>query len=150
MVVKTNLLADSLYFIKNDISTSVTDPISSTRPSKSNFVLTSYPTRPVTYPIITIKALNIEAFRAGMQTTSQDILITLEVRIWARNEKEKDDLYTDILNRLANVQFVTSGSVDNAIHDFTVLSSVEVDEVGEPGGQVIKSRIMQIQYKFFG
>lgn len=147
MAVKETILRDVLFFIKDDLDRNITDPITRTN---SKFVMTSYPTRPVDYPIITIKATNIEAFRAGMQSTQQDITITLEVRIWARNEKEKDEIYEDVINRLANIQFSDDGSVDNDFHDFNVLSSVEIDEPGEPGAKVIKSRIIQCVYKFFG
>ncbi|MCH7568500.1 MAG: hypothetical protein IIA87_03690 [Nanoarchaeota archaeon] len=149
MVNKDTLLADILYFIKNDLINNITDPISSKRSSKSKFVLTSYPNRPVDYPIITIKAINIEAVRSGMQTTAQDTTITLEIRVWARNEKEKDGLYDDVMDRLFNIQFTNSGSTENALHDLTTNNPTEIDEEGESGGQVIKSRLVNIQYKFW-
>jgi len=150
VVEKNTLLRDILYFIKNDLTGNITDPISSNRSSKSNLVMTSYPQRPVEYPIITIKATNIEALRSGMQTTAQDITITLEIRIWANNERHKDTLATDVLSRLADIQFTAStGSIANNLHDFNILSAVEVDEDGESGGQVIKSRIITCVYKFY-
>ncbi len=149
MVAKSTLLLDSLFFIKNDLISNITDPEGPNRSAKSKFVVTSYPQRNVHYPLITIKAINIEALRAGMQTTNQDITMNFELRIWGRNEKEKNDLYEEILNRLNSIQFTASGSTNNNLHHFNILSSVEVDEDGE-GGQVIKSRIMQVQYKFYG
>lgn len=150
MVNRETLISDILSFIKNDLIDSISDPINSTRGIKSAFVMTSYPTKPVQYPIITIKSTNIEALRSGMQSSLQDIRITLELRIWARNEKEKDTIYSKLLDRLANIQFTTStGSVANDLMDFNVLSSVEIDEEGEPNGQVIKSRIMQVVYNFY-
>jgi len=149
MVVKSTLLLDTLFFVKDDLDGQITDPISSKRSSKSKFIVTSYPQRPVQYPIISLKAVNIEAFRIGMQSTLQDIIITLEIRIWARNEKEKNDLWENINKRLADIQFTGStGSIAKDLHDFNVISSVELDEEGESGGQVIKSRIMTIQYMF--
>lgn len=147
-VSKSTLLRDVLYFIKNDL-TNITDPISSSRSSKSKFILTSYPNRPVQYPIITIKNTNIEALPSGMQSTLQDIKITLELRIWARNEKEKDEIYEDVLNRLNDIRFTGTGSIANNLHDFNVLSSTEIDEDGESGGQIIKSRVLQCQYSFY-
>lgn len=150
MTARSTLLLDTIFFIKNDLSSNITDPISSKRSTKSKFIMSSYPQLPVQYPVITIKAVNIEALRSGMQSTLQDIRITLEIRIWARNEKEKNDLYEDVLDRLANIQFTSStGSAANDLHDFTVLSSVEVDEPGESGAKVIKSRIMQVAYSFY-
>ena len=149
-VAKATILRDVLFFIKDDLNKNIIDPLSSTRIKNSKLIMTSYPNRPVNYPIITLKITNIEAPRAGMQTTAQDITLTLEVRIWARNEKEKDKLYEDIFNRLDSIQFTDStGSIANNLHDFNVLSSVEIDEEGEPGAQVIKSRILQCQYKFY-
>lgn len=147
-VSKSTLLRDILYFIKNDLDSNISDPISSKRSTKSRFVMTSYPSRPVEYPIITIKATNIEALPAGMQSSLQDITIILELRIWARNEKEKDEIYESVLNRLNDIRFATSGSIENDLHNFVVLSSTEIDEDGE-SGQIIKSRIVQCQYNFY-
>ena len=89
---------------------------------------------------------NQEAIKSGMQTTSMDVLITLEIRVWARNQKEKDTLATDVYVRLKNIQFTTDGSNDNDLHDFKLLSMNEIDEEGQG---TPKSRILQIQYKFF-
>lgn len=135
---------DLLNFLKTDLTSNIDDPIANR--GKSHFIMTSYPQRPVKYPIITIKIINLEAPRAGMQTTALDIKMTIEIRIWARNEKEKDDLYTAIFNRLGNIQFIDNGSINNDFHDFNILSSVEIDEPGESG---IKSRILQIRYSFY-
>ena len=150
MANKDFLIRDILFFLKNDFDSNITDPISSTRSTISNFVMTSYPQRPVFYPIITIKCTNIEAIRAGMQTTAQDITLNIEVRIWARNQREKDTISTDILNRLTDIQFTSgTGSIANDFHDLFIGSAVEIDEEGESGGQVIKSRIVNLTYKFY-
>lgn len=146
MATRATLLRDLLYFLKTDISSNVTDPIAGTRGSGSAFVMTSYPQREVKYPIITIKITNLEANRSGMQITAMDIKMNVEIRIWARNEKEKDTLYNAIMDRLANIQFTASGSEANDLHDFNILSSIEIDEPGEAG---IKSRILQIKYSFY-
>ena len=151
MTAKTNLVSDVLFFIKTDLKTNITDPISVGRATNSQFVMTSYPQRAVQYPLITIKMSDIIALRAGMQTTNQDFLLTLEVRVWARNEKEKEEIYTDVINRLANIQFTdTTGSIANDLFNFNITSSVEVDSEGESNAQVIKSRIAQITYNFYG
>jgi len=82
-----------------------------------------------------------------MQTTAMDVVATIEVKIWARNEKEKDTLSTDVYNELRIIQFDnTTGSVDNNLHNFNLLSMNEEDEIGEQG---IKSRILQISYNFW-
>jgi len=147
MVVASNLIADILFFIKDDLDDQITDPVSSSRPSGSKFIMTSYPQRMVFYPQITLRITNVEASRSGMQSTGMDYIITLELRIWARNQVEKDNLYNAVLNRLRLIQFTSStGSIANNLHDFDAISAVEVDEDGK--GKP-KSRICEIQYKFF-
>ena len=135
-----------MFFIKNDLNTGVTDPIQSSRSAKSKFVHTSYPQKYVQYPHITIKLTNYSASSSGMQTTTMDVLIFVEVRIWARNQKEKDELANDCYKRLRDVQFTSGGSRENYLYDYKMLSAVEVDEDGEDQP---KSRILNIQYKFF-
>ncbi len=146
-VAANTIIRDVLFFIKDDLTGQITDPISSTRPSNSKFIMTSYPQRQVQYPIVTIKVTNVEAFRAGMQSTSMDYIFTIELRVWGRNQKEKDEIYTAVLDRLRTIQFTSSsGSIANNLHDFNATSAVEIDEEGK--GKP-KSRICEIQYKFF-
>lgn len=146
MVEVSTFTAGVLLFIKTDLLANITDPKSGTRPSKSSFVMTSYPKKEVVYPLITLKIPDRTATRAGMQTVAMDITVPLEVRIWALNEKDKNDLYDQIFDRLRNIQFTTGGSIDNNLHDFAELSAVEVDEEGDLG---TKSRILTVQYRFF-
>ena len=145
-VTAANFIADVLYFIKNSFST-ITDPLSGSRAGGSAFVMTSYPQRQVVYPLITLKVINQKATRAGMQTEAMDVDVTIEIRVWARNQKEKDDLANQCYKKLRDIQFTTStGSEVNGIHDFQLNSATEVDEPGEGNP---KSRIMQVRYKFY-
>lgn len=142
----TTFPQDILFFIKNDLLGNITDPLSTGRQANSAFVMTSYPQRPVQYPIITIKLMNQKAERAGMQTTAMDVIINLEIRIWGRNQKEKDTLANNIYKRLRDIQFTSGGSALNNLHDFQLLSAVEIDEAGD---NMPKSRVLQVQYSFF-
>jgi len=144
MTNRKTILKDFFNYLKTDLSNNIEDPLPDR--GTSNFIMTSYPQRQVKYPLITIKVTNLEAPRSGMQNTNLNITITAEIRVWARNEKEKDELYSQILDRLAENQFIGDGSIDNEFHDFNVLSSIEIDEPGESG---IKSRIMQLRYKTY-
>ena len=140
-------IRDVLFFIKNDFLSNITDPLSGVRNSQSKFVMTSYPQRLVQYPLITIKLTNQESSPAGMQVNAMDVLINIEVRVWGRNQKEKDELANDCYKRLRDIQFTANtGSIANNLHDFRLLSSTELDE---PGEDQPKSRILNIQYKFF-
>lgn len=146
-IESATFIRDVLFFIKDDFLSSITDPLAGVRNNNSRFVMTSYPQRLTQYPLITIKLTNQEATPAGMQVTAMDVTINVEVRIWARNQKEKDELANDCFKRLRDIQFTTStGSIANNLHDFRLLSSSELDE---PGEDQPKNRILNIQYKFF-
>jgi len=148
MTVSSNtFIRDVLFFIKNSLTTGVTDPITATRNSQSAFIMTSHPQRFVEYPLITIKLTNQSAVSAGMQTNAMDVIASIEVRVWARNQKEKDELANDCYIVLRDLQFTAStGSVANYLYDFELLSAVEIDE---DGTNQPKSRILGIQYKFY-
>ncbi|MHA1876721.1 MAG: hypothetical protein ACTSUC_09795 [Promethearchaeota archaeon] len=146
MAERSQLIGDLLYFLKTDLSSNITDPKALTRSGSSRFVATSYPQRNVIYPMITLEVTNIEERRAGMQTTAMDIILTINIRIWGKSVTQSDKLAQEISERLRSIQFTTDGSIDNDFHDFQILSNIRVDESGEKG---IKSRIIQIQYKFF-
>ena len=144
MVNVSTFIGDILYFIKNDLISNIVDPISSKR-GGTGFVMTSYPEREVKYPIITLKLINQEATRSGMYTTSMDVIANVEVRVWGRNQKEKDTLFTQIYNRLRQIQYTGGGSIENDLHNFRLASATEVDEEGKGP----KSRIGQFVYNFY-
>jgi hypothetical protein len=144
VVSSATFISDVLGFIKSDLSNNVTDPIVGSRDTKSKWVMTSYPQREVQYPLITIKLINQSANRSGMQTEAMDLEATIEVRVWARNQKEKDTIANSVYKRLRDIQFTASET--NNLHDFRLNSMVEIDEAGEG---TPKSRVINIRYKFY-
>lgn len=146
MASRDQLIRDVLFFLKDDFTSNITDPISSSRGNTSKFIMTSFPEREVKYPLITLEVSNYEATRAGMQTTNMDITLSIEIRIWSLSVTQSDQLAQQIADRLSDIQFTGSGSIDNDFHDFSIDSMVRVDDPGERG---TKSRVFQINYKFF-
>lgn len=139
-IASSTLLRDVLFFIKDFLKSHITDPIS--RPSNQEFVMTSYPTRPVTYPIITIKDLNIETTPLGFQSQDQYAVITMEIRVWALDTKTRDTIAQSIIHELRSFQIGSTGtSQAEDLHDFRVLSMINIDEDDGP-----KSKIITIQY----
>lgn len=146
MASRSTIIGDILYFLKSNLSSNITDPITSSRGNTSKFIMTSYPEREVKYPLITLMVNNIEESRAGMQVTTMDVNLTVELRIWSKSITQSDKLTQQILDHLADIQFTTSGSTDNDFHDFNIGSVIRVDE---PGEGAVKSRIIQLNYSFF-
>ena len=146
MAERKTLFRDILFFLKDQLSTNITDPITN-RGTSSKFIMTSFPEREVKYPLITLEITNVDETRSVMQTTAMDISLTVEIRIWSKSVAQSDKLAQEILDELADIQFTPStGSVDNDFHDFNVGSVVRVDE---PGKGATKSRIIQLSYRFF-
>ena len=148
MVTTSTFIQDTVLFIRNELDSNVTDPIASDRTARERFVMTSYPERGVKYPIITVRNIGaVSEQRLGMQSELIWVRMPLELRIWARNEKERDEITQDTYNHLRSNQFGGgSSSVDDEdLHDFTILSAVPVDEDGETG---VKSMVMTAQYMF--
>ena len=137
-------ISDSVLFIRDYLDSNVTDPISSDRVGRERFVVTSYPQRAVNYPIISVRLNGTNIIqRLGQLSSGVWQLITIEVRVWARNEKERDEISQDVFNTLRTNQFGAGGSIEFELHDLGQTSAVNVDEDGEAG---IKSRVYEYQY----
>lgn len=144
MVISTaDFIQDVTLFLKNDLVSGVTDPIQATRPSGEKFILTSYPQRVVNYPLITIKTLNISTIKLGMSSEMVKADVLVEIRVWARNMKELDDLSQDVINRLRSIQLDANGSSANNLYGFKLGSSNLVLE------ETVKSRVMQFSYSVY-
>jgi hypothetical protein len=120
-------VADLVNFIRDKLISSITDPLSGKRTSNEKFVMTEYPRREVKYPIITIvDRPSSQIQRLGMQSEGTMLRLVLEVRVWARNVKERDELYDAIHNYLRTEQFDTLTNAN--LHDFTLGSVVNISE----------------------
>ena len=137
-------IGDTVILIRDDLRDNITDPISGSRASNERFVMTSFPQRNVRYPIITVQNTNVVGpIRLGMQSELHFVSLPLEIRVWARNVKERDTVGQDVINRLRDNDI--GGTVDANLHDFTITSAVNIDDPGEEG---IKSKVITVQYKF--
>lgn len=142
MVINTaNYISELIVFIRNRLRTTVTDPV--TRSGNQSFIVTSYPARDVIYPIITItQAGGSVPERLGFRSEQALASVDLEVRVWAKNSKQRDTLSESVINSLRNSQL--SSTIDAQIYGFAVTSISEVNEEGSAG---IKSKIIIFNYK---
>jgi len=138
-VSAATFLADAVILIRDKLRTNIT--------GVSSRVYTSYPKNPVVYPIITVVDRGINQIqRLGMGSEATAINITLEIRIWGRNVKERDELFDSVYNYLRENQLDdTTGLVASNLNGFSLVSAVNVDEPGEAG---IKSKVLEIKFLF--
>ncbi len=109
--------------------------------------MTSYPQRPVTYPIITVIDRDItQPRRLGMGSESTAISITMEIRIWARNVKERDELFDKVYDYLRTNQLdAGTGLVASNLNGFELLSVLNINDEGEAG---TKSKVIEVRFLF--
>src|SRR3990167_6515158 len=123
-------LADPILIIREEINSNITDPI--TRSGNSRFCLTAYPQRTVQYPVVTVVDRGITDWKkGGMASTVSIQSLTIEIRVWARNVKERDEISQSILDRLRSRMNTLSST--EKMHDFRIGSVVNVDEPGDAG-----------------
>lgn len=104
--------------------------------------MTSYPSRASTYPLITIKDLNTDSSQIlGLQSEAMLSKVTMEIRVWGRNTKERDQISDEIWNELRLNQIGATGTSQAFdLHDLKLLSRINIDE------DAVKSKILQIQF----
>jgi len=139
-------VSDFIIFLRDRLDANITDPISSSRGTNEDFVLTAYPKMNVRYPIITVIDRDIHQIqKMGMQNEDSLLNLGAEIRIWARNVKERDELMQQVFTYLRTNQFSTDDFRSANLHDFKFESSVNVTELGEEG---IKSKVMNYSWIF--
>jgi len=142
VISTTTFLKDVIIFLRNDLRTNITDSLG--RTDGIGFVMTSYPQREVKYPLITVVGRGMDTRKLGMQSETQLATLRVEIRIWARNIEEKDDLTQKVINRIRQNEFGASSLSAEEIYGNLLLSAADVDEVGK--GQP-KSKILEYEFK---
>jgi len=144
-IVGSVFLSDGILFVRDSLRANIGDPGS--RGDPAQFIFTSYPKVSVKYPIITVKdsgISNIRRLGMGCEQTAMDM--AFEVRVWARNVKERDILTQEVFYHFQSNQFGSGSETANVgLHDFNMSSMVNVDEPGEQG---LKSKVMEYNYLY--
>lgn len=135
-------LADSVILIRDKLRTNIT--------TVSNRVYTSYPQQAVIYPMITVVDRNIsQPARLGMRSEGTVLYVTLEIRVWARNIKERDEIFDDIYEYLRGNQLdATTGLVESNLLGFQLMSAINIDEEFDGKLSPIKSKVMEVRFMF--
>lgn len=142
-VRNSTFIADTINFIRDKLNSNITDPLSGKRSGSERFVMTEYPKRPVTYPVITIVDTgSSQEARLGMRSEGTILRIPLEIRVWARNVKERDELFDEVYQYLRTNQFSGDNINGANLHDFSMSSAVNVSE-----GK-IRSKVIEVSYLF--
>lgn len=144
MVLTPNdFLGDIIRFVRDDLRTNITDPLN--RAGGIEFIMTAYPKRKVQYPIVTLKITGSSTQKLGMQSEVNLVNVTLEIRLWAKNAKQSDQITAEIIDRLRDLQYDASGTDNEEIFGFKLNSMTPVvEEIGEDN--LIHSKVMEFLY----
>jgi hypothetical protein len=137
----STFITDTIKLVRDQLNTAITDPIAASRSGRDRFVMTSYPQRPVKYPIITVTEDGFDQDRQlGMKSEATEITFPIEIRVWAKNVKQKDSLAQEVYDFMRTNQIEGSNKwVDEGLFDFNMTTSTNIDE---DGNNAIKSKIM--------
>lgn len=137
-VSSSTFLADAIILIRDKLRTNISQV--------SSRVYTSYPKKGIIYPIITVTDRGIsQPQRLGMGSEVTAINLDVEIRIWTKNVKDRDEIFDAVYDYLRGNQLDADGLVDANLNGFQLLSAVNVDEAGEEG---VKSKVMEVRFLF--
>jgi hypothetical protein len=139
----STFISDLVNFIKTKLIENITDPLASKRVTNEKFILTEYPRRAVNYPIITVTDRGTKQ-QSGLGMGSEGTILRLgvEIRIWARNVVERDQIFGEVYDYLRTNQLTGDDITGANLHDFSMGSVVNVSE------ENIKSKVMEANYLF--
>jgi len=141
-VNSATFMTDLITLLRDNIRDSIEDPIIN-RVANEKFVLTAYPRNTVRYPIITITDTGtVQEGKLGMGSEGTILRLGVEIRIWARNVKERDTLFNQVYNYLRTNQLSDDDLTEANLHDFSMGSAVNVSE------ENVKSKVMEVTYLF--
>ena len=137
----STVTTDLIILIRDKLLGNITDPIS--RVSNEKFVMTSYPKNAVTYPIITVTDTgSTQEGKLGMGSQGTILRLGVEIRIWARNVKERDTLFNEVHDWLRTNQIYGDDLNEANLYDFNLSSVVNVSEPD------VKSKVMEVTYLY--
>ena len=144
VVSSTTFISDVTLFTRDFLRTNMTDPLS--RTDGIGFVNTSFPKRDTTYPLLTIKGIVGPSTKLGMRSELRWNIFNVEIKVFARNVKELDNLTQETINLLQKNQYGSGSSDEFEIHDYNILSVVPI-EPEEAGELTIQQNVITIEYK---
>ena len=134
-ISSSKFIADFVIYIRDKLKTNIS--------GVNSRVFTSYPQRNVIYPMITVTDIGSrQEGKLGMSSEGTILRLGVEIRVWARNVKERDEIFDSVYDYLRTNQLSGDDITGANLHDFTMTSVVNVSEPD------VKSKVGEFQYLF--
>ena len=127
---RSQFIRDSTFCVHNLISGNITDPQAANRAAGEQFTMTSWPDRPVRYPVITVQQTGFESNFAGIASNNTINTVSFEINVWSKSIAEKESLAGSVFAVLAQNQTVTAAS---GLMDLKFYNITNLDEDGPAG-----------------
>ena len=127
---RSQFIKDSTFCIHNLLSGNITDPQRTNRTTGEQFVMASWPNRPVRYPVITVQQTGFESSFAGVASNTTINRIDFEVNVWSKSIAEKESLTGSVFAVLAQNPSITTAS---GLMDLKFFNITNLDEDGPSG-----------------
>ena len=150
MVNNVSIERDAILALRGIIASGVTDPISATRSGSAHFIMTSWPDRPVQYPVIILDSRLGPSTRMGANTEAIQVPVTIEAHVRSTNTKERDILAGSVLDYIRISQFGNSpisGTINQDLNHFRFLNAINLPPTSPEGEENVKSPKQRIQTK---
>jgi len=133
----STIIHDSVLKVRALIASGVSDPISGTRSSDTKFEVTTFPSRKVEYPVITVEGNKVSDERLGTNTQAMKSDVRCTVNVWSKQTKQRDELNDSIYQTLKTSQMGTqagwTGTELDGLYDFKFFGENNIDEEGQKG-----------------
>ena len=139
-ITSDTFLSDIILFLRNYLKNNIDDPLN----RSSGFVMTSYPKREVIYPLITLKSTGISTTKLGIGSSTNRADVKIEIRVWARNSKEVDNITQEVINDMKDAQYSATGTGNQDIFGFNLASCVPIVELSND--LTIHSKVLEFNY----
>ena len=139
---RSRFIRDSTFCIHNLLSGNITDPQSANRATGEQFTMTSWPDRPVRYPVITVQQTGFESSYAGIASNNTINHISFEINVWSKSIAEKESLAGSVFAVLAQNQTITAAS---GLMDLRFYNITNLDEDGPDG---VHRKLLGVRYLY--
>ena len=140
-VSSSEFISDIIIFLRSALRDNIQHP----EGKSTQFIFTSFPKTNTTYPIITIKVGNLLTKALGMYSEVSLATLSIELRVWAKDSKQCDNMTQEIIDLLRTLQYGANSTTDEEIFGFRLNSCVPIVE--SDGDMTIHSKVLEFNYQ---
>lgn len=135
-ITSVGFIKETTLWFRDVISGAVADPVADRQAqsgdpgSNANFVMTSWPERPVVFPYVTVSHIDNGDTQLGMQTNDTQTDMVFQVDVWTKQVTQRDGIAGSVAHA---VRTNALEAVPSGLFDLRLSSMRNQDEPGKGG-----------------